>query len=355
MKYLLLGITILAITQCKTTSSSKFSSAGLSTQIENTEWNTYVNDIRKNEDIQDLCYPTSYKHQTEKQEGVIILIHGFTACPQQYFDVAERLASKGWDVLLPLNPGHGKIRGPKEHRDLPTLKNYNKVMPAFVARINRIMSNYSAEKKVIAGISLGGAYATSAIVEAPDLYDRALIAVPLYKSSGIVAGFLGGVKNIEQFNQWITPGIPTLNSLILNTTVSWGKNCEDEVKKGRAGTCRFNISNLVGPQQFGYDLSASKTVSTRVQYIVVENDDAVDSRRIINFYNNNVKTPESDRSICVYRAPTSHSIGSKYDKPDEDKFWLKSFEDNFVDFVHKNEFYPHGKRTILGKKECFIP
>ena len=50
-------------------------------------------------------FPSTAPNSTYK--GVAVLFHGFSACPQQYFQLAPRLAAEGYDVLLPLTPGHG--------------------------------------------------------------------------------------------------------------------------------------------------------------------------------------------------------------------------------------------------------
>ena len=36
------------------------------------------------------------------KRGLVILLHGFSACPQQYNELAPQLANAGFDVLAPL-------------------------------------------------------------------------------------------------------------------------------------------------------------------------------------------------------------------------------------------------------------
>jgi alpha-beta hydrolase superfamily lysophospholipase len=44
---------------------------------------------------------------TKRSSGVVVLFHGFSACPQQYDVLGPLIAAEGFDVLLPLTPGHG--------------------------------------------------------------------------------------------------------------------------------------------------------------------------------------------------------------------------------------------------------
>jgi hypothetical protein len=69
------------------------------------------------------CKPHFYPHREGTvRKGMAMYLHGFTACPQQYFDIAEILSGKGFDVFLPLMPGEGrKATGKDDYlQDLPS-------------------------------------------------------------------------------------------------------------------------------------------------------------------------------------------------------------------------------------------
>ena len=40
-------------------------------------------------------------------KGVIILYHGFSACPNYYNEIADKLQDECWHIYLPLTIGHG--------------------------------------------------------------------------------------------------------------------------------------------------------------------------------------------------------------------------------------------------------
>merc|ERR1719247_1883204 len=110
---------------------------------------------------------------TGEYVGTAVLFHGYSACPQQFFAMAPALAAKGFDVLLPLNPGHGNSLdapepgwvkcltgcempdGSEGRRDntegIPTSP---RQWQAFVDKINDI-AKLAPGKRVVAGISIG--------------------------------------------------------------------------------------------------------------------------------------------------------------------------------------------------------
>ena len=47
--------------------------------------------------------------ERREEEGLPVLFHGFSACPQQWDLISPLLAKRGFDVLMPLNPGHGNL------------------------------------------------------------------------------------------------------------------------------------------------------------------------------------------------------------------------------------------------------
>ena len=47
-------------------------------------WNEYVDRVTTQNDLQEACVPRYAKAENvEKKKGVVVLFHGFSACPQQ--------------------------------------------------------------------------------------------------------------------------------------------------------------------------------------------------------------------------------------------------------------------------------
>lgn len=57
-------------------------------------------------DLQPQCLPFALTHE-KKTQYAIVLLHGLTACPFQYKELAQLYYDKGYNVLVPRLPRHG--------------------------------------------------------------------------------------------------------------------------------------------------------------------------------------------------------------------------------------------------------
>src|SRR5262245_36966831 len=55
---------------------------------------------------QDVCITKLYDHGMQT-EHVIVLLHGFTTCPEQFNDLGKLYFDFGYNVLIPRLPYHG--------------------------------------------------------------------------------------------------------------------------------------------------------------------------------------------------------------------------------------------------------
>jgi len=60
------------------------------------------------DEINDLCRSVVVD-SGERVERSVILLHGFTNCPQQYSALARAYADAGYNVVIPRLPGHGEV------------------------------------------------------------------------------------------------------------------------------------------------------------------------------------------------------------------------------------------------------
>ena len=114
------------------------------------------------------------------------MIHGFSGCPQQFFELGKRIADRGFDVLLPVLPGHGVLPARNNEEDLSRLPGepHSETGYAELAeRMNEIMAT-SPGTRVMVGFSLGGAIGLNANLQAPNLYDRHLLLSPMLEIWG---------------------------------------------------------------------------------------------------------------------------------------------------------------------------
>ena len=60
-------------------------------------WQNYVKKATAGVSLQKGCEPTRFSSPANvPYRGVVILFHGFTACPQQYFELSPHLAAEGY-------------------------------------------------------------------------------------------------------------------------------------------------------------------------------------------------------------------------------------------------------------------
>lgn len=56
--------------------------------------------------VNPLCHTRLYTHG-ERTDRSLVLLHGFTNCPQQFDTLGRRFFDQGWNVVIPRYPRHG--------------------------------------------------------------------------------------------------------------------------------------------------------------------------------------------------------------------------------------------------------
>ncbi|HEY9839803.1 MAG TPA: alpha/beta fold hydrolase [Candidatus Obscuribacterales bacterium] len=305
-------------------------------------WKQHI-DALVGQPIQQPCQPFRVAAHGIRQ-GSAVLFHGFTACPQQYWEIAGLLADKGFDVFVPLLPGHGRNYATKagkagalkvmdDFSTLPGDAGYAKYKQLAAAMTGIIKDRPGS--KLVAGLSLGGVVAASAMIQAPDIYDRALLMTPLFDV-------------VEEKR----PYLPSANAVLPSHLVEWGPNCELERKGGRGGYCMFQIRHIRAAQRLGEEALANiGKVTARVQVLGVEGDHAANNAAL-------AKAAHKLRqgSACLYQPGVRHSMLSRYDAPDDRKFWLESMQAQILRFAETGRYFDATKPAHeFGLQRCYIP
>ena len=218
--------------------SSKSENGIPSSQKAQIVWKNYLDSIEVDkaldEGIQKQCEPRVFPSKTSETKGVIMLFHGYTACPQQFFEWAERLNNLSWEVVVPLHPGHGykKLENGDNMKYLPDSTNFKKKYGDFVTSMNELMKAYPENlKKQVAGLSLGGAMAAQAISSDPNLYEQALILTPAFEYSNWKARYVSRILFSLRNWKWITR--TDKYKELMNSLQGWGEPCEREAAWSR--------------------------------------------------------------------------------------------------------------------------
>lgn len=299
-------------------------------------WQNHLTQVAQ-QPIQAACRPFRLP-AAGRRRGSAVLLHGFSACPQQYWDVAPMLAEAGFDVFVPLLPGHGLVYQQEQARfvdqvdAMPTDPEHGRYRD-FALSLADLLSGENGRRLLI-GLSVGSAVGAEALSLRPAAFDRALLMAPLFD---VVAP-----QNLY---------LPPLNLLFASRLAEWGPGCELERAGGRGGYCQFRLTHLRATQLLGLAaLDRMNQIRATVQIVGVEGDGAANNAAIaagvrhLNF-----------GSGCLYRRGANHSLFSRYDAPDEDKFWLPDLERQVLRFATTGEFFATEQRAYdAGLPRCLI-
>lgn len=189
-------------------------------------------------------------HDTPTKK-VCLFFHGFTAYPDQFLPLGKALFQQGYNVLIPLMPGHGKAG--KWTRDNPTpLPTDPKVYQAFALQWIQKAQAFG-QQVVIGGLSGGATLAAWVALNHRELIDRALIFAP-YLSGDII--------------------IDKLFIKLSNSYYSWGGDDDKAI-----GYTSFQVPALRLFMDMGGQLmkQARRTPAAPMFIFSTEIDDSVDS------------------------------------------------------------------------------
>lgn len=131
--------------------------------------------------VNQACHTRLYTHG-RRTERALVLLHGFTNCPQQFDVLGRRFHERGWNVLIPRYPRHG-------YSDRLNTSISELQAEHLVALANRSAeaAHGLGEHVTVAGFSLGGILAAHLAQEA-DHVDRAVLIAPGFGLKRIPGG-----------------------------------------------------------------------------------------------------------------------------------------------------------------------
>jgi len=216
-----------------------------------------------------------------------------------------------------------------------------------VDRINGIVA-MAPGKHLVAGLSLGGNYATYAstalAVDGSALYDRALIMAPFMGLPGI--DLVLGPTNLLGFGE---------------VSLYWGEDCQKERQNGRGGYCSMALSHMKAARDFGR--AASKLVAQNmpnnliVQLVLVQGDGSVDNsaiEKLRKLYAASSVTVDACLIDAVINETSYHSLISTWNNVGVDKYWIADSICKFVDFLAEGAMIPASTSDLgdLGLPFC---
>lgn len=315
--------------------------------------------------------------------GTVVLFHGYTACPQQYYPWAKRLIRQGYHVLIPLLPGQGRGPAPTPSvvagkRAMELAEYQGQYLPegadgaeryvAFAAAVNHLAALLPGPKYII-GFSAGGAIAHRAVLQAPGFYRRALLNSTFYRPPGMYLGRRMPADPERPVGDALYSIERWLIRQLHHLPISWGAPCYASTQLGRRGICDFAARHLEALSRFGEatlhlaQQEAQAAISwTRTQYVTVEFDGSADTVAVRAAYQAQKAAHPEALSMCFYHG-TPHSFFSLHDDPAIVHYWLESFFQQADRFLTAGQAFdvdgPSGEFEDGDKPEhyrlCHIP
>jgi carboxylesterase len=149
--------------------------------------------------VNPLCRTRVYSHG-RKVERSLVLLHGFTNCPQQFDALGLQFHERGWNVLIPRYPRHGYTD--RLNSSISELRAEH-----LVALANRAAAAGAGlgERLTVAGLSLG-AILTGYLAQTRQGIERAVLIAPMLGLKPIPGPVLTAMsrvaKVIPNFYMW---------------------------------------------------------------------------------------------------------------------------------------------------------
>jgi esterase/lipase len=179
--------------------------------------------------ISDPCRTQLLLHD-QPTSKVCLFFHGFTAGPYQFVPIGQTLHKAGYNVLIPLLPGHGQV-GTWTPTNPPPLADDPHIYLKFALKWLTLAQSLG-QKVVIGGLSGGGTLAAWLALEQADKIDRALLFAPYFSASSKVIDLF--VRHIDTYVQWeklIGPSYPGFHVDALRAVLKISDYCAKRVRK----------------------------------------------------------------------------------------------------------------------------
>jgi hypothetical protein len=123
--------------------------------------------------VNPLCQTRLYTHGHSTRDA-LVLLHGFTNCPQQFDALGRQFHEEGWNVLIPRYPRHGYT-----DRLNTAIAELRSDLLMAVANQATDAAAGLGERLTVAGLSLGGIL-TGHVAQVHDGVDRAVLIAPMF-------------------------------------------------------------------------------------------------------------------------------------------------------------------------------
>ncbi len=142
-----------------------------------------------------------HPHQTAK---VCLFFHGFTAGPYQFEPIGKILFDAGYNVLIPLQPGHG-VAGNWDGDNPPPLPTEAEVYQEFALYWLEVAQSLG-EQVIVGGLSTGGNLAAWLSLERPQEIDKCVLFAPYISGTNSLVNLF--VEILPIYYEWLNKDNP---------------------------------------------------------------------------------------------------------------------------------------------------
>jgi esterase/lipase len=146
----------------------------------------------------EACRPKFFFYP-EPTPKVCLFFHGFTAAPYQFEPLGKALFEAGYNVLIPLQPGHG-VAGKWDKDNPPPLPSEIEIYQQFALSWLEVAQKLG-DKVIVGGLSTGGNLAAWLALERPQKIERSLLFAPSLRSNNVIIDFL--VEVLPIYYEWL--------------------------------------------------------------------------------------------------------------------------------------------------------
>jgi carboxylesterase len=131
----------------------------------------------------------THGHRTKR---ALLLLHGFTNCPQQFDALGKHFHDDGWNVLIPRYPRHGYT-----DRLNTTISELRSDQLFALANRSAAAAAGLGEHLTVAGLSLGGVL-TGHLAQTDDSVRRAVLIAPMFGLKGMPGPGLSALARLAR-------------------------------------------------------------------------------------------------------------------------------------------------------------
>jgi carboxylesterase len=153
---------------------------------------------------------------------VCLFFHGFTAAPYQFVPLGQALFKAGYNVLIPLMPGHGKAGNWSKQNPPPLTTDPQEYLKFGLQWLKA--ASLLGDRLIVGGLSGGGALTAWLALEQAQQIDRALLFAPYLSNSNKVIDLF--VQKADTYYAWTGPigyGYPGFATPSLRAFLSIGQ------------------------------------------------------------------------------------------------------------------------------------